>query len=256
MMLDGWLAPPNAAEVYLDWCEKYLKDDEAFKTFKSNEDYFKTFDLNPLHGEIYKKEVESQYNFNPDDYLQLLERFKENDSVGSPEKVDYDGHLFSPPTLRYIKNSFFIKSHLNNQPINRILEVGAGYGGLCKTLDVILNFNEYYFVDLEPVVKVQQKYITQFECLKNKKFEFISTNSDDKVQDIDLFISNYSLSECNYDVQMKYFDQYIAQSKYVHIIYNEYTDNFDKFVGELNPNFDVYVTSDFNSKVIFAKRKR
>jgi putative sugar O-methyltransferase len=255
MILDGWLAPKDASEIYLDWCNKYLEDDNAFETFKANQDYFKTFDVDPDHGSIYKQMVEEQFEFDRDEYNDLLERFKENDSFGAPKTYDYNGHQFSPPTLRYIKDSFFIKSHLGDDPINRILEVGAGYGGLCKTLDVILDFKEYYFVDLAPAVKVQQKYLHQFECLNDKKLVFIPTTVDEKVEDIDLFISNYSLSECNFDIQMKYYDQYISQSKYVHIIYNYYTGDFNKFADKLRTDFKVTITNDFNNKLIFAKRK-
>lgn len=255
MLFDGWLAPQDASEIYLEWCNKYIKDDEAFKNFKANQDYFRTFDVDPDHGSIYKQMVEEQFEFDREEYANLLELFKENDSFGNPKTYDYDGHQFSPPTLRYIKDSFFIKSNIGNDPINRILEVGAGYGGLCKTLDVILDFNEYYFVDLEPAVKVQQKYLSQFKCLSDKKLVFIPTTVEDKVENIDLFISNYSLSECNFDIQMKYYDQYIAQSKYVHIIYNYYTGDFDRFVDKLKPDFDLYITKDFNNKLIFAKRK-
>lgn len=255
MLLDGWLAPQDASEIYLEWCKKYLEDDDAFKIFKANQDYFKTFDVDPDHGGIYKKMVEEQFEFDRDEYNELLERFKENDSFGSPKTYDYNGHQFSPPTLRYIKDSFFIKANLGDKLINRILEVGAGYGGLCKTLDVILDFNEYYFVDLALAVKVQQKYLHQFECLNDKKLVFIPTTVDEKVEDIDLFISNYSLSECNFDIQMKYYDQYISQSKYVHIIYNYYTGDFNKFVDKLRTDFKVTITNDFNNKLIFARRK-
>jgi hypothetical protein len=61
--------------------------------------------------------------------------------------------------------------------------------------------------------------------------------------------------ECNFDIQMKYYDQYISQSKYVHIIYNYYTGDFNKFVDKLKTDFNVTVTNDFNNKLIFAKRK-
>ena len=54
---------------------------------------------------------------------------------------------------------------------------------------------------------------------------------------------------------MKYFDLYISNSKYVNIIYNYYTGDFDKFVDKLKTDFDVNVTNDFNNKLIFAKRK-
>lgn len=253
--LSGWLSPHDASQIYLEWCERYLEDDELFKTFKSNHEYFKTFDIDPEDGKIYKQMIDQNFEFDRDEYEKLLENFKENDSFGSPKIYNYDGHEFSPPTLRYIKDSFFIKSCVSNKPINRILEIGAGYGGLCKTLDVILDFNEYYFVDLDPAVKVQQKYLQQFKCLDSKKFKFISTTVENKVEDIDLFISNYSLSECNFEVQMKYYDQYIAQSKYVHIIYNNYTGNFDKFTDKLKINFDVSITDDFNNKLIFAEKK-
>jgi putative sugar O-methyltransferase len=255
MSFDGWLAPQNASEIYLELCEKYLKDNDAFKIFKQNPDYFKTFDVSLKDSKIYKEIIEKNFSIDFNQNSDLIKKFKENDSVGNPKLYEYDNHYFSPPTLRYIKDSLFIKSKIGDNSINRILEVGAGYGGLCKTLDVILNFNEYYFVDLEPVVKVQQKYLNQFKCLSNKKFVFIPTTFDDNVEDIDLFISNYSLSECNFQVQMKYYNQYIKHSNYVHIIYNYYTGDCNKFVDKLSIDFDVSITNDFDNKLIFAKRK-
>lgn len=258
--LHGWGAPKESSEFYLEWCERYLNDDELFKTFKSNPDYHNTFDVEPKHGRIYKDIVETQYEFDRTEYLDLLKKFQENDHFGNPKLYDYDGYMFSPLTLRYIKDSFFIKSKIKNASINKILEVGSGYGGLCKTLDVILDFDEYYFVDLEPAVKMQQKYLSKFDCLKSKKLTFIPANKLKKVDNIDLFISNYSLSECSFETQMSYFDKYIVNSKYLHIIYNNHITynthlDFEKFIDKLSPLFDIELSNDFHNKVIFAKRK-
>ena len=41
---------------------------------------------------------------------------------------------------------------LGEAPISRVVEVGDGYGGLCKTLSVVCDFDEYILVDLPIVV--------------------------------------------------------------------------------------------------------
>jgi len=249
--LDGWLSPLNASLKYLELSEQYLLDDEQFKNFKSNPEYFNTFDVSYSDSQIYKTMIDDDYQITSDQYI----RFMENDLVGNPKVYSYGDYTFSPPTVRYIKDSFFIKKNIQDVKIKKILEVGAGYGGLCKTLDVIIDFEEYVFVDLDPIIKLQEKYLKCFECLNDKNFKFISTSENNSIENIDLFISNYSLSECNFDIQMKYFDLYISNSKYVNIIYNYYTGDFDKFVDKLKTDFDVNVTNDFNNKLIFAKRK-
>jgi putative sugar O-methyltransferase len=51
---------------------------------------------------------------------------------------------------------------IGDAPISRVVEVGGGYGGLCKTLSVVCDFDEYILVDLPEAVAVQEKYLKNF----------------------------------------------------------------------------------------------
>ena len=57
---------------------------------------------------------------------------------------------------------------VNEAPISRIVEVGGGYGGLCKVLSTVCEFDEYILIDLPEVSALQRKYIDQFPDIKDK----------------------------------------------------------------------------------------
>jgi putative sugar O-methyltransferase len=193
-----------------------------------------------------------------DALLENIEQFKENDSIGTPDTFSYpEIGKISPTTIRYIKNVFEMATLLKDSPISRVVEVGGGYGGLCKTLSVVCDFDEYILVDLPEAVKVQEKYISNFPELA-KKCKFISCDELNEVQDIDLFISNYALSECDYDTQMNYYDKLVNNSKYAYIIYNLVNFNdfyYNKFTERMSERFEFTTSKDYENTVILAKAK-
>ena len=187
-----------------------------------------------------------------------IDAFKENDEIGTPDKFSYDkiGKI-SPTTIRYIKNVFEMATLLQDTPVSRVVEVGGGYGGLCKTLSVVCDFDEYILVDLPEAVEVQRKYLSCFPELF-AKCKFISCDDLEEIKDVDLFISNYALSECDYDTQVNYYDKFVSNSKFAYIIYNLVNFNdfyYNKFVETMSETFTHTTNKDYENTVILAKVK-
>jgi putative sugar O-methyltransferase len=252
----GWEAEEKIALDYLETCRSAVEDDEIFAKFKSLQGYKNILEhVTPRQGTEY---LQIAMEMGEDALLENIEQFKENDSIGTPDTFSYpEIGKISPTTIRYIKNVFEMATLLKDSPISRVVEVGGGYGGLCKTLSVVCDFDEYILVDLPEAVKVQEKYISNFPELA-KKCKFISCDELNEVQDIDLFISNYALSECDYDTQMNYYDKLVNNSKYAYIIYNLVNFNdfyYNKFTERMSERFEFTTSKDYENTVILAKAK-
>lgn len=230
----GWDIDLGCAQNYTNACNQIVENDEIFKNFKSSEYYNVILEhCNYEWGGEYYNQIQKQ---GKDIYDKYLNQFLDNDLIGNPIKFNYAGVEISPTTLRYIKNTIDLISIYSDQKISKIVEVGSGYGGLCKTLSVVTNFDEYVNVDLPEAVNVQKKYLSNFPEI-NSKVKFVPCNQLQDIYDIDVFISNYALSELDIETQLSYYDKLIKNSKIVYIIYNFIIDNaqnnYDTIVSRL-----------------------
>lgn len=252
----GWEAKFKYANEYLDACRSAVADDKIFARFKSLQGYKNILEhVTPSQGEGY---LRMALEMSEESLLDNLEAFKENDTVGSPDTFSFPqiGKI-SPTTIRYIKNAFEMATLLKDASIIRIVEVGGGYGGLCKTLSVVCDFDEYILVDLPEAVAVQEKYLKNFPEIY-KKCKFVSCDDVEEVKDVDLFISNYALSECDYDTQVNYYDKLVVNSKFSYIIYNLVNFNdfyYNKFIERMSERFEITTEKDYENTVILAKEK-
>ena len=250
----GWNSPDDSNQLYIDVCSQASVDDNVFSKFKSIQAYKNVLEhVLEDQGSWYLKTILEMTN----DLNDNLEEFKENDKYGNPSVNDYTGiGRISPTTLRYIKNSFDMASLVKETPISRIVEVGGGYGGLCKTLSVICDFDEYILIDLPEVIKLQDRYLSNFPDL-HKKCVFVPCTESEEVKDVDLFISNYALSECDDETQAMYFDNLISNSKFAYLVYNvvnfrEY--KLENFIKKLQEIFTVTTSQDLENVVLYSKR--
>ena len=46
--------------------------------------------------------------------------------------------------------------------LKKIVEIGGGYGGLCRSINCLCDFEEYHIYDLESCGKLQKKYLSNF----------------------------------------------------------------------------------------------
>ena len=145
---------------YAEICIEAVKDDNIFNKFKSDPRYIAiTENVSIDNGRIYAQDIQA-YDIDSD----LIEAFKENDIVGGANIVNY-GEPFgniSPSTLRYIQNALDISYFFGEGELHKIVEIGAGYGGLCKTISCLCDFEEYHIYDMKEACGLQEKYLSFF----------------------------------------------------------------------------------------------
>ena len=230
-MSDTWTLQDEAATPYLNVCNYAANSDEFFKQFKSHPAYRHVLEhVSFEEGQQYLKEIDI-------DYLDKLDEVKENDSLGSPVIYEYPsvGEI-SPTTIRYIKNTSDIINKFGNS-FDSIVEIGGGYGGLCKVLSSFIKFEQYLLLDLEECNLLSRKYLSHFNL---PTLSYRSEEIDEIDENFDLLISNYAFSECHKEVQQDYIERFIKKSNNFYIMHN----NFHLELGTIPHEQFVEIMSD------------
>ena len=89
----------------------------------------------------------------------------------------------SPSTLRYIKVLSDLILYFGNLDNLRICEVGVGYGGQARIINSIFTPHSYDFVDLNAVLLLAQKYLSNYLRfhMKNSEKECSESKANFKV---------------------------------------------------------------------------
>ena len=202
-------------DPYAEICTEAVENDKTFKRFKQDSRYTAILEhVSPEQGKLYADGI-LQYDIDSE----LIESFKENDSIGGSSLYNY-GEPFgrvSPSTLRYMQNALDISYFFGEGDLNKIVEIGGGYGGLCKTINCLCEFGEYHIYDMEPASKLQEKYLSNFDI----SGKVIQHSEPEELEDIDLLISNYAYSELGENLQDLYYNNVIKNSKKVYMILNK-----------------------------------
>ena len=122
----SWTLQDSAVVPYLSACRAAAQGSDFFKGFKSHPAYRHVLEhVSYEEGQQYLDEVEI-------DYKDKLDEIKENDALGTPVTCSYKGvGTISPTTVRYLKNTSDIVNKFGTS-FDSIVEIGGGYGGLCK----------------------------------------------------------------------------------------------------------------------------
>lgn len=215
----GWATPPDdVMGSYIRSCREFVNNDEAFSNFKQHPEYNKILEgpsfalTSHLYRSIFDNEKYKQW------FMEKRETLIKNDICGAS--------IFSFPevntsigTVMYSWKSCVIREMLEEIKPQKVVEVGGGYGGMCLMLHELVGFNEYTIIDLPDAVALAEKYIKQFPEVFDK-VNFVSCDDCKEIKDIDLFIADASLAECDEETQMDYFQKFIKNSKAGYIVYN------------------------------------
>jgi hypothetical protein len=218
-----WDVNQPMIDNYIQACGEFVESDEKFEQFKADHRYTPVLEhLNENDANVYFSEFKCKELL---DVTRLL-KIKENDIYGSPILINHSElGVISPTTVRYIKNSLDISAQFGpDLDFKRVLEIGGGYGGLCKVFSSFNAFKEYFIVDFPEVNKLSGKYLGNFKELKNK-IKHISAADPKEVANLDLVISNYAYSECSLGVQELYYNMFIRNCKNFYMVYNNFTEN-------------------------------
>lgn len=245
-MNNDWNIDVDVCNNYINACKKFVEDDLQFDNFKRDKDYLEILEhISKEESDILISEMKNLDSLSK----QQIKKFKENDLYGNPYLYEYEKFsLISPSTIRYIKNILDINNFVSDFDIKNIVEIGGGYGGLCKTLSVLIDYENYLLVDICEVNELSKKYLSKFSDIKNKITHFdynqIKTN---EVENIDLLISNYSFSECSRQIQNVYYENLIKNSKRIYMTYNNFTkDNIgpDEFIDMASEDFEIQIENE------------
>lgn len=260
-----WNIANNTFESYLLSCKSAALNENRFNNFKRDDGYTSVLE----HQHLTKDFGDFIINhFSPSDLnliSSIYEKLSENDKFGNPIVYDYSIGKFSISTLKYIKNSLDIISYFKDCQIKNVVEIGGGYGGLCKTLSNFTDIDKYYIFDLDQVNLLIDKYLSKFEL----KFEYIVSSlnevSNFSPLEIDLLISNYAISELPRSLQLTYIDRIVSKSKKFFIIYNHLQSGFEEngmsfyeFCEILSVDFHIEIRNDIDNdvvKVLYGKNK-
>jgi hypothetical protein len=109
----------------------------------------------------------------------------------------------------------------NNLSFNNIVEIGGGFGNMCRLCKNIVNFNTWDIIDLPHMLELQNYYLeNEIQDLSN--INFINAHSDIKYNNIDLVIGSHSISEYSWYIFLNYFTNVISKSKYFYMGYNKF----------------------------------
>lgn len=145
-------------------------------------------------------------------FIGMIEKFKENDIIGSPITYDYPGvGSVSPTTLRYVKVASDLRILFGDNIGQQIVEIGVGYGGQLLVNDRIFNIKQYDLFDLPPVLSLVSKYL---EChVLNGSYNALTLNQCPGDKEYDLVISNYAFSELPPQLQLQYISKIMSKAK-------------------------------------------
>ena len=251
----SWTLQDSAVVPYLQACRAASQGSDFFRGFKSHPAYRHVLEhVSYEEGKQYLDEIKI-------DYKDKLDEIKENDALGTPVTCTYDGvGTISPTTVRYLKNTSDIVTKFGTS-FNSIVEIGGGYGGLCKVLSSFVDFEQYLLLDLEECNMLSRKYLSHFDLptMSYQAEEIVEL--EDR---FDLLISNYALSECNRETQMMYIERFVKNSDKFYLMHNNFhADNgnmsYEEFLEVMSDTHDIEYYGEHgveeNPKVMFGTVK-
>lgn len=224
---------------YPEFCDRASVDNSEFENFRTN----------PIYNAALEHDSQEQgYEYlelakKLDGFDRYIEEFKKNERIGNPETFEYDGiGKIAPTTLRYIRILSDLEREFQSLDNFRICEIGVGYGGLCRIIDSYFQVESYCLVDLPPVLKLAQKYLSHFPM----RTQIITQTAEDlnPEAEYDLVISNYAFTEIRREFQEVYLKNIVLRAKRGYITYNAINpDNFNSYsleeLQETIPNLRV-----------------
>jgi putative sugar O-methyltransferase len=250
----------NNISAYLSICDYASDNENIFSKFKKDPAYRQI--LEHISYDEGMKYVE-RFAVPISEVLENLSKFKENDFYGSPDIFDYgDLGNISPTTIRYIKNTYDILNYFKGIEIKNIVEIGGGYGGLCKVMSSVIDFDNYLLFDLPQPNKLSKKYISMFPDIE-PKVQILTIDELEELEGVDLVVSNYAFSELSRDLQDEYYEKIISKSSNFYMMFNPISNTnlqFDEFLEITSEKFTVEYYCEYEdesidtcNKVVYGK---
>ena len=206
---------------YPNLCYLAAKNDEVFKNFRRASVYLQIVEgVTVEYGRAYLEMILNNYGVKLS--AEQWENILLNDKLGNPFRYTYefgDNVLTCAPiTLRYTKVLCDVAALFPTDVLNRVAEIGIGYGGQCRLMMNFLPIERYNLIDLPEVLMLAERFLTELDVAGDIRY-IDGTHLYDDVP-CDFVISNYAFSELTKPVQEHYIDKVIAKSKAGYMTWN------------------------------------
>lgn len=201
--------------IYREYVKSILSKNIEEMDFKNNTAYTQVLEnTTKQFGTEYLKKIEEEF---PEIKFEDMREFINlNDKYGASIKTIFTTSKMkllycSPSCMRYMYHSLLILKHLKETGLNKIIELGAGYGGLFLALNIFapklgVVLEKYYIVELEEVTELIKKYLLAHKDALICPLEIYNSNDyESNITDTDaLFVSNYCFTAMDTNERTKY----------------------------------------------------
>jgi putative sugar O-methyltransferase len=196
------------AGYYVKFVRKASTHSKTFAKFKRDRHYIAILEhVTKSQGEDYLKIVTEE----SPELLKFVDKFRENDLIGSPFKYEFSGvGTFSPTTLRYMKVASDLRCYFGDLTGFKVAEIGCGYGGQLLILEKIWKLGSCTMFDMDPVLALISRYLESHLLRTAYHPTTINRFASD---DFDLVISNYAFSELPAALQRTYIEKVLSRAK-------------------------------------------
>lgn len=242
-----WSAEQDGlAQKYRNAVKQCLTDESAFANFKSNNDYISIVGTpSPYQLRHFMNKIEDFPEF-----MAKFDEFRRNDQYGNPPFIDEKTNL-SLGTIRYIHSLCDLKKHFGSLDGLTIAEMGCGYGGLALAIHTVYKPKRYCVIYLPEVQQLTVKYLA---------LHGVSVSTEPPT-DVDLFISEFCLSEFDDADLYKFYDMYVAPARNVYLQMNLIDEaRKQKFIQHMNQDFGMEIRpethgTNFPAYVIIGRKE-
>ncbi len=207
-------------EGYPQVCVSASIDNKIFNNFRRNIIYTQILEhVSQKQGKQYLDLI-----LDDKEILDSFEEYKLNDRFGNPKKYNYPkiGEI-SPSTLRYIKVLSDLKKYFGSLDDYNMCEIGVGYGGQCRIINVNFSPSSYTLVDIKAALSLAQRFLDNY--IINSVLAFTTMNELFS-KEYDLVLSNYAFTELPRNIQDVYLKKVILNSKRGYITYNDINPSY------------------------------
>jgi hypothetical protein len=207
---------------YRRFCAAAAVDDAVFETFRRAPECTGIVETVPAKdGADYLAHVRRH----APSLLGHMPAFAASDAVGGPRRHWYrTGTLavrrMAPTTLRYVKTAGDLQRLFGSLDTLRILEIGGGYGGLCKVISDVWRWRSYTIVDLVEPLALTRRFLHTLAIDDVELVDAMSITDAPHDDEYDLVISNYAYSEIRLDLQELYYRRFLERIPRGYMMWN------------------------------------
>jgi len=225
---NGMITAPQDYQKLIQHCNSVL---DSTKAQMGVVDFFSGCSQARSDYRVYSSSIQNRSPF--------TDNFSESD-VGAPvEQFEFEGRKYSRSSLNYLLGINFIKQHIEDIPVETVLEIGGGFGSLGEILLSDDRNNTFYInVDIPPTCLFSSYYLKEVFG-NNKIADYLQLKSNPNLSikelrkeytgavlcpwqlpdlsgEVDLFVNFISFQEMEPDVVQNYLEQVARlESKYI-----------------------------------------